>query len=118
MNAVPSDSDHVQARSGDEPVPLATASQRVAMINVAAEHLLPPTQHLLTETLRVLQPGGLLFIYGDPAELPTWGEYLLTAPEIAEQVVFKYWIALDLMCPTTRGVLAADTSGVDAVHEA
>jgi DNA modification methylase len=117
MNIVPSDSDQIKTRGTDEPVPLATASQRVATINavagVAAEQLLPPARQLLAEAVRVLRPGGLLFIYGEPEELSHWGEYLLTAPEVVEQVVFKYWIALDLndrprdgfLLPTHQGLL-------------
>src|SRR6478736_4229364 len=117
MNVVPSDSDHFKNRGAIEPVPLVTASQHVVTINaaagVAAEQLLPPVRQLLAEAVRVLQPGGLLFLYGSPAELPGWGEYLLTAPEVVEQVVFKYWIALDLneqprdgfLLPTHQGLL-------------
>ncbi len=115
MNVVSSDSD-LQARSEGEPVPLATASQRVVTIRaaagVAAEQLLPPARQLLAEALRVLQPGGLLFIYGTPAELPHWGEYLLTAPEVAEQAGFKYWIALDLNDRSREGFLLPAHQGL------
>ena len=58
--------------------------------------LIPPARDLLAESLRMLRPGGLLFIYGRPAELPHWGEHILATAELSAQVVFKYWIALDI----------------------
>jgi DNA modification methylase len=67
---------------------------------------------LLPEVVRVLRPGGLLFIYGDPAELPHWGEYLLTAPEMMEQTVFKYWISLDLNARPSEGFLLPTHQGL------
>lgn len=37
--------------------------------------LIPPARDLLAESRRMLRPGGLLFVYGRPAELPHWGEH-------------------------------------------
>jgi site-specific DNA-methyltransferase (adenine-specific) len=100
--------------SNDSTQGLASGSRVAVVVNVATNLPPPLASHdLLTEALRVLQPGGLLFLYGSPAELPGWGEYLLTAPEVVEQVVFKYWIALDLneqprdgfLLPTHQGLL-------------
>lgn len=100
------------------PLPtLPAASRRLVAISagpgIAAGQLPNPVHELLTDALRALIPGGLLFIYGNPVELSQWGEFLLTAPETAEQAGFKYWIALDLdarlregfLQPTHRGLL-------------
>jgi site-specific DNA-methyltransferase (adenine-specific) len=78
---------------------VASASRAVVVISVprgAAALAREVLVGCLPEAVRALRPGGLLFIYGQPAELPQWGEYLLAAPEVAQQVGFKYWIALDL----------------------
>src|SRR5688572_18585924 len=68
---------------------------------------------LLNESVRVLRTGGLLFVYGQPRELPLWGEHLALAGDDAARLVFKYWIALDLddtprngfLKPAHRGLL-------------
>ncbi len=60
----------------------------------------------LAECERVLKPGGLLFLYGQPGELPAWGV-------TCGQMIFKYWIALDIraaprarfLTPTHMGLL-------------
>ncbi len=95
---------------------LASASRVVVVVNVApgsdAMPLPLPARELLTEALRELQPGGLLFLYGRPVELPGWGEYLLTAPVAVEQVVFKYWIALDLNERSCDGFLVPAHQGL------
>jgi DNA modification methylase len=51
---------------------------------------------LLTQAIRVLKRGGLLFIYGLPKALPYWGRRLMLAPEGDARMEFKYWIALDI----------------------
>jgi site-specific DNA-methyltransferase (adenine-specific) len=69
--------------------------------------------HLLDECVRMLRPGGLLFIYGHPGELPLWGEQLFAAGGESRRMVFKYWIALgiddapraDFLKPMHRGLL-------------
>jgi len=98
-------------------LPLPETSRAVVVLSAAqgVEHvrLIPAAQKLVTEALRVLQPGGLLYIYGSPEELALWGEFILATPELAPQAVFKYWIALDLneqardvfLQPNHRGVL-------------
>ena len=79
---------------------LADAS-RVALVvsthnGVAGFNLTAPAQTLIAESLRLLRPGGLLFIYGTPLELPHWGEHILASPELSPYAIFKYWIALDI----------------------
>ncbi len=80
---------------------------------VAHGKLLPPAQDLIAESLRLLRPGGLLFLYGTPAELPHWGDHILATAELSAQAVFKYWLALDIaeesrgdfLQPNHRGML-------------
>ena len=80
---------------------------------VLLHQLTAPAQALIAESLRLLRPGGLLFIYGTPAELPHWGQHILASAELSPQVVFKYWIALDIneetrdthLQPNQRGLL-------------
>ena len=68
---------------------------------------------LLADCVRVLRPGGLLFVYGHPGELPSWGEHLARAGSETWRMVFKYWIALaiddaprgNLLKPSHRGLL-------------
>jgi len=65
---------------------------------------------LLAESVRVLRPGGWLFVYGLPEELPFWAQGL---SEVPSAMVFKYWFALDLddapagktLKPSHQGVL-------------
>ena len=78
-----------------------------------AEGLAAESEHLLNECVRMLKPGGLLFVYGHPRELPLWGERLAAARGETWRMVFKYWIALDLddtprtdsLKPVHRGLL-------------
>src|SRR5947208_1284643 len=51
---------------------------------------------LLSECTRMLRHGGLLFIYGQPSDLGLWGEHLSKMSGDDWQMVFKYWIALDI----------------------
>lgn len=70
-------------------------------------------ERLLNEGVRILRTGGLLFVYGHPRELPLWGERLVSMRAESAQMVFKYWIALDLddtprtdsLKPAHRGLL-------------
>jgi len=72
----------------------------------------PLAQELMAEALRVLRPGGLLFVYGEPQELAFWGEHLLVSPELAAQSTFKYWIALDLNEQAREGFLQPNHRGL------
>lgn len=79
----------------------------------APERLTPESETLLAESVRMLAPGGLLFVYGHPRELPFWGERLAAARGETWRLVFKYWIALELddtpradsLKPAHRGLL-------------
>lgn len=59
----------------------------------------------LDESVRVLRPGGLLFLQGLPEELPSMGVYLDGC------LTFKYWIAIESQ-PRSRG------HGLPSVHAA
>src|SRR5207247_10421985 len=54
---------------------------------------------LLADSVRELQPGGLLFVYGSPPSLAEYGVWLST------RLVFKYWIALDIDAAPRRNAL-------------
>ena len=96
---------------------LTTAALDVIAINsdcgISHHALATPAQALIAESLRLLRPGGLLFIYGHPLELPHWGQHILASAELSPQVIFKYWIALDIneesrnthLQPNQRGLL-------------
>ncbi len=60
---------------------------------------------LLRECVRALRLGGLLYIYGTPRELPRWGERLSLMRDENCQMVFKYWIALDIDAAPSTGFL-------------
>jgi len=51
---------------------------------------------LIDEVIRILRVGGLLCVYGRPRELAIWGERLSRSRDSSRQLVFKYWIALDI----------------------
>jgi DNA modification methylase len=68
---------------------------------------------IISECERVMQFGGLLFIYGLPHQLALWGEYLSKHRGDKSQMLFKYWITLDVdkaqrtetLEPTSLGLL-------------
>lgn len=86
---------------------------RERLVVTAGEGLGADSKHLLSEGVRMLRPGGLLFVYGHPRELPLWGEQLSAATGETWRMVFKYWIALgiddtpraDFLKPAHRGLL-------------
>ena len=63
-------------------------------------------QNWLIEITRSLRPGGLLFIHGEPEELPTIGVYL------DQLITFKYWIAVESDPPRQRAGLPSVHSGI------
>jgi len=71
------------------------------------------TISLLTECSRILQFGGLLFIYGLPHHLTFFGQGLSTIRNDKLEMLFKYWITLDIdeaprgdsLKPTSQGLL-------------
>lgn len=74
----------------------AADSKDVVAVSAGGAPLSESAVGLLAEAVRLLGPGGRLWIYGSPRELAFWGEHLMTAPGLAGTMVFKYWIALDL----------------------
>ena len=95
---------------------LPDASRSVVVISAARgvtrTELGAAAQGLVAEALRLLAPGGLLFIYGEPEVLPLWGEHLLAKPELAAQSGFKYWIAMDLNEQPREGFLQPNHRGL------
>ena len=74
----------------------ASFDPRVGTIAPSTDGLVVESAHLLGECMRMVKPGGLLFVYGHPRELPLWGERLAAVNSESWRMVFKYWIALDL----------------------
>ncbi|HMF57308.1 MAG TPA: site-specific DNA-methyltransferase [Pyrinomonadaceae bacterium] len=68
---------------------------------------------LIKQCKRVLRIGGLLFVYGLPHHLSLIGQHLSYLRDNKTQMLFKYWITLDLddtprnstLAPTNLGVL-------------
>jgi site-specific DNA-methyltransferase (adenine-specific) len=68
---------------------------------------------LLSECVRVLEFGGLLFVYGLPHQLAFWGQHLSNLQDNQTQMIFKYWITLNIddalrgetLKPTSQGLL-------------
>ncbi len=67
---------------------------------------------LMQESVRVLRLGGLLYVYGTPSELPLWGEHLSRMRDENSQMVFKYWIALDIDDAPRSGFLKPTHAGL------
>ncbi len=61
---------------------------------------------LLNDCVAALRPGGLLFVYGQPARLPPYAVHL------ARQLTFKYWIALDIADAPRTGALKPSHLGL------
>jgi len=51
---------------------------------------------ILAECARILKFGGLFFVYGLPRDLAFWGQHLSLMGNDSWQMIFKYWIALDI----------------------
>jgi site-specific DNA-methyltransferase (adenine-specific) len=68
---------------------------------------------LLTECARLLQFGGLLFVYGLPHQLAFFGQHLSSIRNDKMEMLFKYWLTLDIddvprgdsLKPTSQGLL-------------
>lgn len=67
---------------------------------------------LLDECTRVLTFGGLLFVYGLPHDLPYFGEYLSSVSNEKLQMLFKYWITLDIDDEPRAGTLKPSSQGL------
>jgi site-specific DNA-methyltransferase (adenine-specific) len=66
----------------------------------------PVVESVIADCVRALQPGGLLFVYGSPRDLPAWGAAL------GLHLTFKYWIALDLNDAQRAGFLKPTHQGL------
>ncbi|MCG3149732.1 MAG: hypothetical protein PCFJNLEI_03197 [Verrucomicrobiae bacterium] len=79
-----------------------TDSQPTIVITASA----PVVPAILNDCVRALQPGGLLFVYGAPRDLPAWGV------ELMRHLTFKYWIALDINDTPSAGFLKPTHQGL------
>ena len=87
--------EQIATTSGQALRSLPPESRAVVVLSAGAE-LDAEAEALLEDCVRVLQSGGLLFIYGLPRELPSWAEHLARAEPETWRMIFKYWIALDI----------------------
>jgi len=92
--------------------PLGAGSKDVVAVSTGAGRMSESAVDLMAEAGRLLGPGGRLWIYGSPRELISWGEHLMTAPDPAGTMVFKYWIALDLAEQARDGFLQPNHQGL------
>ena len=60
------------------------------------ERLTAEAERGLRESVRLLRLGGLLFVYGIPHDLAFVGEQLSRMRDETQEMVFKYWIVLDI----------------------
>jgi site-specific DNA-methyltransferase (adenine-specific) len=74
-------------------------------IPAGAYSLTENARFLLQESVRALNVGGLLFVYGLPKDLPFAGEFLSQVSCESGQMIFKYWIALDIDSRTRGEIL-------------
>ena len=104
--------EQIATRNG-EALRLFPPESRQAVVVSTSGGLTADASRLLAESVRVLRPGGWLFIYGQPRELPPWGENLVRTGDETWRMVFKYWIALEIddapragfLKPSHRGLL-------------
>lgn len=70
------------------------------VLATSALEIEPPAdcKDLLAECVRVLRPGGLLFVQGMPKDLPELGVFL------DGKLQFKYWVAVESMRTGTTGL--------------
>ena len=87
--------EQIATTSGQALRSLPAESRAVVVLSAGAEFDADAAP-LLEDCVRVLQQGGLLFIYGFPHELPSWSEYLVRAEPETWRMIFKYWIALEI----------------------
>ncbi len=78
------------------PLPSPVSPVLVVVIRGGAGPARAGFKQLMSAALARLPAGGLLFLYGEPADLPGWVEGLRREATLAGQTIFKYWIALDL----------------------
>jgi len=109
MNSRPAALNRLDFRTTADTAYLGTGAAPAIVVSIATgsepKGLTEPNLDLLTEALRMLRPGGLLFAYGPPDSLAHWGEFLLTNSELSAQLMFKYWIAVELNGATGSGLL-------------
>ena len=102
----------IDFRSAAPSAQLASDSKDVVVLSTGGAPLARSGVDLLFEAVRLLGPGGRLWIYGPPRELALWGEHLMTAPGQAGIMIFKYWIALDLAESTRDRFLQPNHQGL------
>ncbi|MCU0783471.1 MAG: site-specific DNA-methyltransferase, partial [Verrucomicrobia bacterium] len=84
------------ATTSGEALHSSPAETRGVVVVSGSSELTADGTRVLAECVRLLRPGGWLFVYGRPRELPSWGEHLVRSEGDAWRMVFKYWVALEI----------------------
>jgi site-specific DNA-methyltransferase (adenine-specific) len=84
------------ATTSGEALHSSPAETRGVVVVSSSGELTADAARVLAECVRLLRPGGWLFVYGRPRELPSWGEHLVRSEGETWQMVFKYWVALEM----------------------
>jgi DNA modification methylase len=108
LSAMPSESRNVIVIST-----LFNPTDKLSPIQPLNYELTDNSVGLLTECARILQFGGLLFVYGPPHDLAFFGQHLSNLRDAETEMLFKYWITLDIdvaprgnsLKPTSQGLL-------------
>jgi len=101
----------IATASGDALHSLQSESRTVVVLSASGP--VEDSEQLVVECVRALRSGGLLFVYGQPYDLPSWGEALLRNSDETARLIFKYWIAIeiddtprgDFLKPSHRGLM-------------
>ena len=103
--------EQIATASGEALRSLPPESRCVVVASTSGE-LTPIAGRVLAECVRVVRPGGWLFLYGQPHELPSWGEHLVQTRAEGWRMVFKYWIALEINDAPRNGFLKPSHRGL------
>jgi DNA modification methylase len=88
------------------------SESRYVVVVSASSALESGAKRLLDDCVRVLRCGGWLFVYGQPRDLPSWGEHFVRIADNSGQMVFKYWIALEMDDAPSNGFLKPSHRGL------
>jgi DNA modification methylase len=81
-------------------------------VSPARRGLSEKSVELLSRTVSALRAGGLLFVYGPPHHLATWGAYLSSYQTAEASLTFKYWITLEIDDAPRNGTLKPASLGL------
>ena len=86
--------------------------EKLESVRPARYQLSPDSINLIEECVRTLRFGGLFFVYGLPHQLAFWGERLSKYQDDKAQMLFKYWISLDIDKTSRKDTLEPSSLGL------